>query len=107
MIRDNMSFLAKEILEKTGKIEVVIDNDKKTNDPKELSKIIGEFHGIGIRSGTKITKKVLENAKNLKVIGRAGVGVDNIDSAAAKEKGIVVMNTPEEMQLLQQNMQYL
>ncbi len=89
-----MSPVAKEILEKTGKIEVIIDNDKKTNDPKELAKIIGEFHGLALRSGTKVNSEVLENAKNLKVIGRAGVGFDNIDIKAAKAKNIVVMNTP-------------
>mmetsp|Transcript_13427 Transcript_13427/g.6589 ORF Transcript_13427/g.6589 Transcript_13427/m.6589 type:complete len:318 (-) Transcript_13427:1925-2878(-) len=94
MIRDNISPLAKEILEKTGKIEVVIDKDKSTSKPEVLSKLIGEFHGLGIRSGTKVTREVLEKAKNLKVIGRAGVGVDNIDLDVASERKIIVMNTP-------------
>lgn len=94
MIRDNMSPVAKEILEATGKIEVVIDNDKATNQPDELAKIIGEFDGLAIRSGTTVTPEVLEQAPRLKVIGRAGIGVDNIDQNAATQKGVVVMNAP-------------
>jgi D-3-phosphoglycerate dehydrogenase len=94
MIRDNMSPLAKEIMEETGKIEVVIDNDKATNNPEELKKIIKDFHGLGVRSGTKVTAEVLEAAKNLKVIGRAGIGVDNIDVTEATARGVVVMNAP-------------
>lgn len=94
MIRDNMSSLAKDILEATGEIEVVVDNDKATGDPKSLSKIIGEFHGLAIRSGTKVTEDVLKGAKQLKVIGRAGIGVDNIDVQAATKQGVVVMNAP-------------
>ena len=53
----------------------------------------GEFFALLVRSGTKVTKKVIESAKGLKVIGRAGIGVDNIDVKTATEKGIVVMNT--------------
>lgn len=94
MLRDNMAPVAKEILEATGQIEVVVDNDKSTNDPDALAEIIGEFHGIGIRSGTRITPAVLEKAKNLKVIGRAGMGVDNIDQQSATKQGVVVMNAP-------------
>ena len=94
MVRDNMSPVTKKVLEATGKIDVVVDNDKTTSDPKVLSKIIGEFHGLAIRSGTVITEEVLTNAKQLKVIGRAGIGVDNIDVASATKHGIVVMNAP-------------
>ena len=94
MIRDNMSPVAKDILEATGKIEVVVDNDKATSDPKALSQIIDEFHGLAIRSGTRVTEQVLKNARQLKVIGRAGIGVDNIDVQAATKQGIVVMNAP-------------
>ncbi|MBW2406405.1 MAG: phosphoglycerate dehydrogenase [Deltaproteobacteria bacterium] len=94
MIRDNMFPIAKEILEATGKINVVVDNDKATSDPEVLSKIIGEFHGLAIRSGTQVTEEVLKNAGQLKVIGRAGIGVDNIDVASATKHGIVVMNAP-------------
>jgi len=94
MIRDNMSPVAREILQATGKIEVVVDNDKATGDPAALSEIIEDFHGIAVRSTTKITDQVLKRAKNLKVIGRAGVGVDNIDISAATKCGVVVMNAP-------------
>ncbi|MGD8980119.1 MAG: hydroxyacid dehydrogenase, partial [Desulfobacterales bacterium] len=94
MVRDNMSPIAKSVLEATGKIDVVVDNDKATSDPKVLSKIIGEFHGLAIRSGTRVTEEVLKNAGQLKVIGRAGIGVDNIDVPIATKHGIVVMNAP-------------
>ncbi len=62
--------------------------------PEELKKVIGDYQGLVIRSGTKVTAEVVDAAQNLKVIGRAGVGVENIDIAAASKKGIVVMNTP-------------
>ncbi len=62
--------------------------------PDELKQIIGRFDGLAVRSATKVTKAVLERATKLKVIGRAGIGVDNIDVAAATQRGIVVMNTP-------------
>ena len=63
-------------------------------DKDELIKIIGEYDGMAVRSSTKATPPVLEAAKNMKVIGRAGIGVDNIDLPTATQKGIVVMNTP-------------
>ncbi len=94
MIRDNMSSIAKEILEASGQINVVVDNNKETNDPSKLSEIIGEYHGLAIRSGTKVTDQVLRNAVNLKVVGRAGIGVDNVDVQTATQQGIVVMNAP-------------
>jgi D-3-phosphoglycerate dehydrogenase / 2-oxoglutarate reductase len=62
--------------------------------PDELKKICGDYDGWVIRSGTKITAELIEAAKNLKVIGRAGVGYENIDADAATKRGIVVMNTP-------------
>ena len=62
---------------------------------EELIKIIPEYDGLVVRSETKVTKEVLEAAANLKVIGRAGVGVDNIDVEAATKKGIIVLNAPE------------
>ena len=61
----------------------------------ELCDIIGDFDALLIRSDTKVTKRVLEAATNLKVIGRAGIGVDNVDIPAATEQGIIVMNTPD------------
>lgn len=69
--------------------------DEITNlSPDELKNIIGKYDGLIVRSATKVTRDILEHATNLKVIGRAGSGVDNIDVAAATEKKIVVMNTP-------------
>ncbi|MBU1121950.1 MAG: phosphoglycerate dehydrogenase [Candidatus Omnitrophota bacterium] len=60
----------------------------------ELKKIIGEYKGIVIRSETQLSSEIIEHAHNLKVIGRAGVGLDNVDIAAATKKGIIVMNAP-------------
>jgi len=62
--------------------------------PEELKAIIGQYDGLAIRSATKVTKDILDAATNLKVIGRAGIGVDNVDIPAASAKGVVVMNTP-------------
>ncbi|MFN3657156.1 MAG: phosphoglycerate dehydrogenase [Pseudolabrys sp.] len=63
-------------------------------DKEKLAAIIGDYDGLAIRSATKVSPKILEWAKNLKVIGRAGIGVDNVDIPAATAKGIIVMNTP-------------
>jgi D-3-phosphoglycerate dehydrogenase / 2-oxoglutarate reductase len=63
-------------------------------DKDKLAQVIGGFDGLAIRSATKVSPKILEQAKNLKVIGRAGIGVDNVDIPAATAKGIIVMNTP-------------
>src|SRR6201988_1403413 len=63
-------------------------------DKDKLAATIDGFDGLAIRSATKVTGKLLEHAKNLKVIGRAGIGVDNVDIPAATAKGIIVMNTP-------------
>jgi len=94
MIRDTMSPVAKEILEASGNIDVVVDNDKAFNEPKRLAEIIREFDGLAVRSGTRVTKEVLEKADRLKVVGRAGIGVDNIDLQEATRHGVVVMNAP-------------
>ena len=56
--------------------------------------IIGKYDGVVVRSSTKITEKILKQAENLKIVGRAGIGVDNIDVDSATENGVVVMNTP-------------
>jgi len=61
----------------------------------ELCEIIGEYDALLIRSDTKVTKRVLQAATNLKVVGRAGIGVDNVDIPAATEQGVIVMNTPD------------
>ena len=63
-------------------------------DKEKLAEVIGQYDGLAIRSATKVTAKILENAANLKVIGRAGIGVDNVDIPAASKKGVIVMNTP-------------
>ncbi|WP_068116226.1 phosphoglycerate dehydrogenase [Tropicimonas marinistellae] len=63
-------------------------------EPEKLLELIHNYDGLAIRSATKVTEKVLERATNLKVIGRAGIGVDNVDITAASKKGVIVMNTP-------------
>src|ERR687898_2104867 len=63
-------------------------------DRDKLAAAIGDYDGLAIRSATKVTAKILERAKNLKVIGRAGIGVDNVEIPAATAKGVIVMNTP-------------
>ena len=62
--------------------------------PEELKTIIKDYHGLIVRSGTKVTADILDAADQLKVIGRAGVGMDNVDLKAATKKGVVAMNTP-------------
>jgi D-3-phosphoglycerate dehydrogenase len=90
LIADKLSPRAVESFRNGG-----LEADVKTGLPgDELKKIIGEYDGLAVRSSTKVTADLLEAAPNLKVIGRAGIGVDNIDLAAATERGIVVMNTP-------------
>ena len=81
LISDKMNPLAAEIFEKAG-----CDVDVKTGmSPEELIACIGDYDGLAIRSSTKVTKDVLAAAKNLKVIGRAGIGVDNVDVPSATE----------------------
>jgi D-3-phosphoglycerate dehydrogenase len=63
-------------------------------DKDKLAELVGNYDGLAIRSATKVTAKILEKANNLKVIGRAGIGVDNVDIPAATARGIIVMNTP-------------
>ena len=85
-----MSNVAQKIFEKNN-----ISVDVKTGlSEEEIVKIIPEYDGMVVRSATKVTKNIISAAKNLKVIGRAGAGVDNIDVIAAKEKNMIVMNTP-------------
>ncbi len=90
LISDKMSERAKEIFDARG---IVVDV-KTGMSEDELIACIGEYDGLAIRSATKATAKVLAAADNMKVIGRAGIGVDNVDIAAATARGIVVMNTP-------------
>lgn len=90
LVTDNVNAIAEEILKKEG-IEAVV---MKTPQSEMLCEIIKDFDGIIVRNSTKLTKEVLDCAKNLKIIARAGVGVDNIDVDYAAEKGIWVVNSP-------------
>jgi D-3-phosphoglycerate dehydrogenase / 2-oxoglutarate reductase len=69
-------------------------HEKKGLTPEQLLEVIPEYEALIVRSETKVTKAVLEAAKKLKVVARAGVGVDNVDVSAATEKGIIVVNSP-------------
>lgn len=91
LLTDNVNQIAKEILVNAG-IEAVV---MKTMPQDELCHVISNFDGIILRNSTKLNKEVLDCAKNLKIIARAGVGVDNIDVNCATEKGIWVINSPD------------
>ena len=90
LISDKLSPAAVAIFKERG-VEVDV---KPGLDKEELAKIIGDYDGLAIRSATKVTAKLLEQAKKLKVVGRAGIGVDNVDIPAATAHGVIVMNTP-------------
>ena len=92
LISDALSPAAVQIFKDRG-----VEVDFQPNlgkDKDKLASVINGFDGLAIRSATKVSPKILEQAKNLKVIGRAGIGVDNVDIPAATAKGIIVMNTP-------------
>jgi D-3-phosphoglycerate dehydrogenase len=92
LISDALSPAAVQIFKDRG-----LDVDFQPNlgkDKDKLAEAVGKFDGLAIRSATKVTPKILDKAKNLKVIGRAGIGVDNVDINAATAKGVIVMNTP-------------
>jgi D-3-phosphoglycerate dehydrogenase len=92
LISDALSPAAVQIFKDRG-----IEVDFQPNlgkDKDKLAALVGGFDGLAIRSATKVTSKILERAKNLKVIGRAGIGVDNVDIPAATARGVIVMNTP-------------
>jgi len=90
LIADKMSPCAEQVFKDRG-----VDVDVKTGlTPDALKACIGDYAGLAIRSSTKATADIIAAADNLKVIGRAGIGVDNVDIKAATAKGIVVMNTP-------------
>ena len=90
LVSDTLSPRAVDIFGERG-----IQADVRTGlDEAELRRIVADFDGLAVRSATKVTAAVIEAATNLTVIGRAGVGVDNIDLAAASQRGIVVMNAP-------------
>ena len=92
LISDALSPAAVQIFKDRG-IEVDFQ-PTLGKDKEKLAELIGNYDGLAIRSATKVSAKILEKAKNLKVIGRAGIGVDNVDIPAATARGIIVMNTP-------------
>src|SRR5947199_5757186 len=92
LISDALSDAAVQIFKDRG-VETVFQ-PKLGADKDQLAEMIGDFDGLAIRSATKVTGKLLEKAKKLRVVGRAGIGVDNVDIPAATAKGVIVMNTP-------------
>ena len=90
LISDKLSPAAVAIFKDRG-----VEADLRTGiDKDELAGIIGDYDGLAIRSATKVTAKLLDRARQLKVVGRAGIGVDNVDVPAATSRGVIVMNTP-------------
>lgn len=92
LVSDKLSPTAVQIFKDRG-VEVDYLPDLGA-DKEKLLEVIGQYDGLAIRSATKVTEKLINAAPNLKVIGRAGIGVDNVDIPAASRKGIIVMNTP-------------
>ena len=92
LVSDKLSETAVQIFRDRG-----IDVDfmpELGKDKEKLAELIGQYDGLAIRSATKVTPTILEAATNLKVVGRAGIGTDNVDKEAASKKGVIVMNTP-------------
>ena len=92
LVSDSLSEMAVDIFRKNG-VEVDFEPDLGKDKDKLLEKI-ADYDGLAIRSATKVTEKIINAAGRLKVVGRAGIGVDNVDIPAASRKGIIVMNTP-------------
>jgi D-3-phosphoglycerate dehydrogenase len=92
LVSDSLAEQGVTVLEQAAGIEVI---NKPGCSPDELLALIPEIDGLVIRSNTKVTADVLDAAQNLKIVGRAGIGVDNVDTPAATRHGIVVVNTPE------------
>src|SRR5574344_348259 len=90
LITDKINEQAGNILKDTAQVDIL-----PTMPEDELAQKIADYDALMVRSQTKVTKKIIESAKNLKIIGRAGVGVDNIDIEAATQKGIIVVNSPD------------
>ena len=91
LVSDNLGQAGIRMLQEEDGIDV----DVKTElTPDELKSVIGEYDALIIRSATKVTEDLLDAAKQLKVVGRAGIGLDNVDIPAATKRGIIVMNTP-------------
>lgn len=91
LVSDPLSDEGLKILKEVKEFQVDAKYELK---PEELKKVIKEYDALVVRSATKVTKEIIEAASKLKVIGRAGVGLDNVDLEAATQKGIIVMNTP-------------
>jgi D-3-phosphoglycerate dehydrogenase len=92
LVSDKLSPTAVQIFKDRGvEVDYLPDLGK---DKEKLAEVIGQYDGLAIRSATKVTEKLIAAATNLKVIGRAGIGVDNVDIPAASRRGIIVMNTP-------------
>ena len=91
LVSDNLSSVGVQLLEESG-LQVDVNTGLA---PEALKEIIGAYDGLVIRSATRVTADILESAKNLKVVGRAGIGLDNVDISAASAKGVVVMNAPD------------
>ncbi len=92
LVSDKLSETAVQIFRDRGvEVDYLPDLGK---DKEKLAEVIGQYDGLAIRSATKVTAKLLERAANLKVVGRAGIGVDNVDIPAASKQGVIVMNTP-------------
>ncbi|CAN7546233.1 phosphoglycerate dehydrogenase [Aminobacter sp. LjRoot7] len=92
LVSDKLSTTAVQIFKDRGvEVDYLPDLGK---DKEKLLEVIGQYDGLAIRSATKVTEKLIAAATNLKVIGRAGIGVDNVDIPAASRRGIIVMNTP-------------
>src|SRR5215831_14575899 len=91
LLSDTLAPQGIEVLKRHPELQLDIKTGLK---PAELATVVGPYHALLIRSGTKVTREVIENAASLKVIGRAGVGVDNVDLEAATRRGVVVMNSP-------------
>ena len=92
LVSDPLSDVGVELFQETPGIDVDVNTGLT---PEELKGIIGLYDGLVIRSATRVTPDILEAANRLKVIGRAGIGLDNVDIPAASQRGIVVMNTPD------------
>ena len=90
LVTDKINEAAASILKPVAQVDIL-----PTMDEDELCKVIGDYDALMIRSQTKVTPKIIEAAKNMKIIGRAGVGVDNINLDSATQHGIIVVNSPD------------
>ena len=90
LISDSLNSIARDTFKKNNiEVDTIIDLD-----PQDLKKIINKYDGLVVRSATKATDEIISSAKKLKIIGRAGAGVDNIDLVSARKNNVIVMNTP-------------